>query len=151
MSCYLHNISDNKYEKTKWYELKPVRNWVGKKEKWELGGVVHVKSSWRGDEVYVASGNHFTVAHKRRECVYVCCLAVFMWAAGLWGPIGCVCVVEIVSIGVFTYTCEYTCSMCLLIGKKRVNLFMSWMVGGSRGLFVCICRWILNTLNWHMS
>lgn len=43
-----------------------------------LKGVVHVKSSWRGEEVYVASGNHFSVAHGLKECVYVCRLAVFI-------------------------------------------------------------------------
>lgn len=40
-------------------------------------GVVHVKSSWRGEEVYVASGNHFTVAHGTEGvclCVQTCCL-----------------------------------------------------------------------------
>lgn len=43
-----------------------------------LKGVVHVKSSWRGEEVYVASGNHFSVAHGLKESVYVCRLAVFI-------------------------------------------------------------------------
>lgn len=42
------------------------------------GGVVHVKSSWSGEEVYVASGNHFSVARRLRECVYVCRLAAFI-------------------------------------------------------------------------
>lgn len=31
-----------------------------------LRGVVHVKSSWREEEVYVASGNHFSVVHGAR-------------------------------------------------------------------------------------
>lgn len=60
--------------------------WVGEEEKPEnaRGGVVHVKSSWSGEEeVYVASGNHFSVAHRLRECVYVCRLAVFIWAVSL--------------------------------------------------------------------
>lgn len=34
-----------------------------------LRGVVHVKSSWREEEVYVASGNHFSVVHGARGCV----------------------------------------------------------------------------------
>lgn len=54
---------------------------MGEEEKPEnaRGGVVHVKSSWSGEEkVYVASGNHFSVARRLRECVYVCRLAVFI-------------------------------------------------------------------------
>lgn len=54
---------------------------MGEEEKPEnaRGGVVHVKSSWSGEEeVYVASGNHFSVVHRLRECVYVCRLAVFI-------------------------------------------------------------------------
>lgn len=48
---------------------------MGEEEKPEnaRGGVVHVKSSWSGEEeVYVASGNHFSVAHRLRECVFMC-------------------------------------------------------------------------------
>lgn len=54
---------------------------MGEEEKPEnaRGGVVHVKSSWSGEEeVYVASGNHLSVVHRLRECVYVRRLAVFI-------------------------------------------------------------------------
>lgn len=88
-----------------------VRNLVGEKRNGALGGVVHVKSSWRGEEVYVASGNHFNVAHGLRKCVYMCRLAVFISAAGLWGPVGCACVPEVVPVCVFTYVGIRVCTV----------------------------------------
>lgn len=61
-----------------------------------LRGVVHVKSSWREEEVYVASGNHFSVVHGAGwggVCwgwgvggVFARAHAVFIPAAGIWAP-----------------------------------------------------------------